>query len=87
MPSPIIITLPLTPRDYRAYSAAAKLLTRIMGEKAPKVETILKLQLGGRDARGLADDYLDAIRWPTQQGRVVSIEPPRRTTHPTKPYK
>ena len=44
-----------------------------MGRSAPEVKALIQFNLQDRDATGLADDYLDAIRWPSSAGRVVSL--------------
>lgn len=67
------ITLSLSLSEYRAYAQAARILTRLMGRSAPTVEGLIQAQLTGRDAVGVADDYLDLIEWPPDRGRVVSL--------------
>jgi len=71
MPQPtpsIKLMLPVT--DYRVYDSAARLLISVMGPKAPDALTLIRHTLGGRDATGIVDDYLDSISWPLQDGRV-----------------
>lgn len=51
-----------------------------MGGKAPSVNTLIRAQLIGRDAPGVADDYLDGIGWPPEKGRVISLRQPQRKT-------
>jgi hypothetical protein len=88
------LTLALPPADYRAYTAAARLLTRIMGRKAPDAFALIRHTLGGRDVTGIADDYLDAISWPTAAKHAAWLRrpapPPARckpsvATHPRLP--
>ncbi len=67
------LTIPLPDNDYRVYLEAWRLLKRIMGRKAPDLETLILRDLQGRDAQGIADDYLDAIDWPSSRGRVISL--------------
>jgi hypothetical protein len=72
MPQPtpsIKLMLPIT--DYRVYVSAARLLIPVMGPKAPDALTLIRHTLGGRDATGIADDYLDSISWPLANGRVL----------------
>jgi len=87
--SSIQVALPAA--DYRVYASAARLLTRIMGRKAPDALALIRHTLGGRDATGIADDYLDAISWPTAAGHAAWLRrpapPPTRNkasvaTHP-----
>lgn len=70
---PIRITLPLAAADYRVFLDAARQLRRIMGRNAPDVLALIQFNLQGRDATGIADDYLDAIRWPNSSSRVVTL--------------
>jgi hypothetical protein len=72
------LSLALPPIDLRVYSRAAQMLARIMGPQAPDVGALIQLQLTGRDPTGVADDYLDSIRWPSAKGRVVTSGLPRR---------
>lgn len=71
--SSVRITLNLPARDYRVYAAAATLLTRIMGRKAPNALTLIQHNLQGHDATGVVDGYLDSVDWPLAAGRVVSL--------------
>ena len=52
-----------------------------MGRKAPDVLNLVKFSLQGRDAPGVADDYLDSVRWPHAAGRMASLR------RPTKPIR
>jgi len=73
-PLPAIkIKLLIPSSEYRAYEQAARILTRLMGRSAPSVEQLIQTQLTGRDATGVADDYLDLIGWPPGRGRVISL--------------
>ncbi len=45
-----------------------------MGDKAPDVIALIQTNLRGRDARGLADDYLDWAGWPFPKRRPKSRE-------------
>jgi len=71
MPSllPVIITVSLTPAEYRPFASAVHRLRRILGTKAPDAGSLIHANLRGRDARGLAEDYLDAIGWPHDRRR------------------
>ncbi len=71
--STLRITVPFARADYRVFVSAARRLRRIMGRQAPDVLALIRFNLHDRDATGLADDYLDAIRWPNSEGRVVSL--------------
>jgi len=44
-----------------------------MGRKAPDPLNLVIFSLQGRDATGVADDYLDSVRWPHTAGRMVSL--------------
>ena len=44
-----------------------------MGAKAPDTIGLIQQTLLGRDARGLADEYLDTVGWPMQGNRTVSL--------------
>lgn len=72
----IRVTVALSASEYRAYVRAAELLARVMGRRAPAVDTLILAQLVGRDATGVADHYLDSIEWPLEQGRVISLRQP-----------
>ena len=48
-------------------------LVRLMGAKAPDAIGLIQQHLSGRDARGLADEYLDTVGWPMQGSRTVSL--------------
>lgn len=71
--SAIKINLLIPSSEYRAYEQAARILTRLMGRSAPTVDRLIQTQLTGRDATGVADDYLDLIGWPPGRGRVISL--------------
>ena len=81
----IQINLPLPAADYRIYVSAARKLRRVMGQKAPDPLALVRFSLQGRDVTGIADDYLDSIRWPQAAGRMVSLrrpaKPARRIPH------
>jgi hypothetical protein len=51
-----------------------------MGRKAPDALNLVKFSLQGRDATGVADDYLDSVRWPHAAGRMVSLRRPSKPT-------
>ena len=74
-PSPSIQVL-LPAADYRVYASAARLLIRVMGRKAPDALALIRHTLGGRDATGIADDYLDAISWPTAARHAAWLRRP-----------
>lgn len=76
----IRITIALSASEYRAYVRAAQILARVMGSRAPAVGELIQAQLLGRDAPGVADDYLDWIEWPPEKGRVISLRQPRLKT-------
>jgi len=44
-----------------------------MGAKAPDTIGLIQQHLIGRDARGLADEYLDTVGWPMSGNRAVSL--------------
>jgi len=73
----IRITLALSAAEHRAYVQAARILTRVMGRRAPAVNELIMAQLVGRDATGVADHHLDSIEWPLEKGRVISLREPR----------
>ena len=75
---PVRITIPFAAADYGVFVNATRKLRRIMGRSAPGVLTLIKFNLRGRDATGIADDYLDAIRWPNAAGRIISLRGRRR---------
>lgn len=70
----ILLTVPLSACDYQPFAYAICRLRRIMGDKAPDVIALIQTNLRGRDARGLADDYLDSVGWPFPQRRAKSRE-------------
>ena len=76
---PVPITIPFAATDYGVFVNATRQLRRIMGRSAPGVLALIKFNLQGRDATGIADDYLDAVRWPNAAGRVISLRGRRRT--------
>lgn len=63
------VTIQLSTVDYRAFTSAARQLRRAIGSSAPSALTLIQFNLQNRDAIGLTDDYLDAVRWPTNQLR------------------
>jgi hypothetical protein len=74
-PSPYFpIFLPTA--DYQVYLSAARRLVRVMGRRAPDVSTLIRHTLGGRDAIGIADDYLDAVSWPTSAKHAAWLRRP-----------
>ena len=70
---PVRITIPFAAADYGVFVNATRQLRRIMGRSAPGVLALIKFNLQARDATGIADDYLDAVRWPSAAGRVISL--------------
>ncbi len=68
----IILTVPLPAKDHRVFLAAQRILVRILGSKAPDTIGIVQQNLRGRDATGLADEYLDAVGWPMKGSRSIS---------------
>jgi hypothetical protein len=72
----VSITLLLPQGDHDSFTGAIRILRRIMGRKAPDIAQLMLHQLTGRDAEGVADEYLDSIGWPAMGGR--SIPPLRR---------
>lgn len=82
MPQPtdlVRITIPFAAADYGVFVSATRQLRRIMGRSAPGVLALIKFNLQGRDATGIADDYLDAIQWPNPAGRIISLRGQRKT--------
>ena len=73
LPKLIRISLPLSAVDYRVYVSAVRKLKRIMGRQAPDILSLIRSNLHDRDAAGVADDYLDSIRWPDACGRMISL--------------
>ncbi|WP_438479752.1 hypothetical protein [Oleiharenicola lentus] len=76
-PIPLIVLLPR--EDHRIYAAALRVLRRLMGNRTPSLETLLLQDLHGRDATGIADNYLDAIAWPLERGRAITVRIQDRT--------
>lgn len=65
------IVLALPPRDFAVFTDATRLLRRVMGRKAPNVLALVTRALSHREPLGIADDYLDAIKWPMSQRRAL----------------
>lgn len=80
-PAQVQLNVPLPAVDYRIFVSAARRLRRIMGRKAPDALNLVKFSLQGRDATGVADDYLDSVRWPYAAGRMAS---PSRPAKPSR---
>jgi hypothetical protein len=76
---PVRITIPFAAADYGVFVNATRQLRRIMGRSAPGVLALIRFNLQGRDATGIADDYLDAVRWPNAAGRIISLRGRRKT--------
>ncbi len=70
---PVQLKLPIPAADYRVFVGTSRILRRIMGHKAPTALGLIQHTLTGRDARGLADEYLDTVGWPLQGNRTVSL--------------
>ncbi len=51
--------VPISPACLRVYVAAAKLLRRRLGAKAPDAVALIRFELSNRDAQMVADDYLE----------------------------
>lgn len=59
--------------DHRIYLKAARKLAGILGPRhAPDAQGLIQHELTGRSARGLVDEYLDAVGW-----SVPACVPPR----------
>ena len=56
-----------------------------MGRNAPNVLTLIQFNLHDRDATGIADDFLDAMRWPNSAGRVVTLRRRRKPGRSVRP--
>jgi hypothetical protein len=67
----ILILLP--DADHRVLKNAWRKLRRIMGAMAPTLKELIVHQLANREAAGVADDYLEHVRWPNALGRAVSL--------------
>ena len=76
---PVRVKILFDAADYRIFVSATRQLRRIMGRSAPDVAALIVFNLQGRDATGIADDYLDAIRWPSSAGRIVVLKSSRPT--------
>lgn len=55
-----------------------------MGRKAPDALNLVIFCLQGRDATGVADDYLDSVRWPIAAGRMVSLRRAAKQSQPVQ---
>jgi hypothetical protein len=81
----IRITIPFASADYGVFVSAVRQLRRIMGCNAPDVLTLIQFNLHDRDATGIADDFLDAMRWPNSAGRVVLLKQLRKPRGSVRP--
>ncbi len=74
MPTPNSVTLivPLPEQDYAAFTAAGRHLVRVMGSEAPDLLALVVHTLRCRDARGLAEDYLESVGWPLENSSADS---------------
>jgi len=77
------ITFSMPAKDHRAYIDAISILRRFMGHRAPDAQTLVLHNVCGRDAAGLADEYLDSIDWARTAGRTVWLR--RRKAGPGGP--
>jgi hypothetical protein len=82
---PLELTVALSPADYHAYTSAARLLIRVMGRKAPDALALIRHTLGGRDATGIVDDYLDSVAWPTTVKDAAGLRRAARPSPQIKP--
>lgn len=71
---PVQLHVPLPAADHRIYLAAVRRLRRVMGRKAPDLPRLIQYNLQGRDATGLADDYLDSVGWPVARRRRNALQ-------------
>lgn len=83
-PHLVSLTVYLPIRDHRVFLSARRILVRIMGKKAPDTAALIGQHLSGRDATGVADEYLEMVGWPTAAGRAISV---RRQTPGRKPVR
>lgn len=72
--STVSISVSLRRLEYRVYVTAQRNLRRILGTRAPDVDALIQAQIAGRDAVGIADEYLDRIGWPGVSGRMISLQ-------------
>lgn len=63
-PKTISIALNLPMTDYAPFVAAAGILERTMKGKAPDAPGLCLFMLTRRDAKGIAEDFLESIVWP-----------------------
>jgi len=66
------LTVSLSTKDRHAYLVARRALRRVMGAQAPDIATLVEHNLRGRDASGLAQDYLSSVGWPVTLGHRKS---------------
>ena|SRR5882724_11217855 len=81
-PPVVLLQLSLPKSDHRMFAGACRLLARLMGRKAPDPARLILHLLAHRDATGLAEDYLESIRWPVKKGFVVTLR--RRNLSPLR---
>jgi hypothetical protein len=72
-----VLTITLSQPDYDVFLAAVRILARVMRKQAPDVPTLVHSKLQRHDAAGLAEDYLDLVRWPLTRRRALHA--PERT--------
>jgi hypothetical protein len=66
-----VITIALNQPDYEVFLAAVRILARVMRKEAPDVPALVHSKLKRHDAVGLAEDYLDLVRWPVTRRRAL----------------
>jgi len=75
---PVKLSISVSADAYRVHESAVRRLRRFMGRQAPDLVSLVQSNLEGRDAIGLADDYLDSVRWSFPTRRKNSLHRPGR---------
>ena len=57
------LTIFVAASDYRVYVAAARMLARTLGSKAPDAPALIQHELKNRKSKAVAEEYLFFIGW------------------------
>lgn len=80
-----VLAITLAHPDYEVFLAAVRILARVMRKDTPDLSTLVQSKLQRHDAAGLAEDYLDLVRWPMTRRRALHA--PERTKRQTSNLK
>ncbi len=88
------VLIPLSSPAHTAYTDAARLLRRALGDRAPELPDLLGLEFLHRSARTIAEEYLErhshpplrcCVRLRLEERRITKVPPRKRIVPRPRP--